>query len=229
MKNNKRSQKLIIKYVIPALIVGLFLTLAYAIKNLFFRPIQQKQIYSAPVSTNSTDNTVVNLDLLKQKIKEAEQLAKQGQTNKEILLYKNLLRHERPFSYVHFNLGKAFSKKKDHKSAEAHFKKVIELNPEYTSAYVFLGATLKNLEKYEESAKYLEKAVKMSPNYFDANLHLSKAYSSFGPYSYAIMKVNQYLLEQANTSGKAPILQPQAPLASGPHQEGAVDALQGAR
>jgi len=160
--NKKFSRKKLVIFLCFVLASG------YLYKTFFYKT----NVQTAPTKTNS----ILNVDSLKQQLTAAEQIGKTKNIDSEIKIYKDLLQDQRYFSFVHFNLGKAFSTKGNNKEAIHHFKKAIALHPKHVSAYTFLGIACKKEKEYNEAIQYLTKAVALHPTYFDANLHLSKAH-----------------------------------------------------
>ena len=70
--SKKISQKRIFKYAIPATTIASFLILSYGIKTLFYKPDPKKQ-ETITQKSSSIDDTVLNVDFLKQTIDEKNQ------------------------------------------------------------------------------------------------------------------------------------------------------------
>jgi tetratricopeptide (TPR) repeat protein len=60
---------------------------------------------------------------------------------------------------IHYHLGELAQARKDAISAEFCFQKAIDLNPNYTDAYIRLGMTMLEENRLEEATKLFEKAV----------------------------------------------------------------------
>ncbi|MDB5098424.1 MAG: hypothetical protein JWM80_2845 [Cyanobacteria bacterium RYN_339] len=60
---------------------------------------------------------------------------------------------------IHYHLGEVALGRKDAISAEYCFKKAIDLNPNYTDAYIKLGLTMLEEKRLEDATKLFEKAV----------------------------------------------------------------------
>lgn len=81
-------------------------------------------------------------------------------------------------SVYYFNLGNAFSRKRDFGIAEESYKKATELEPDYFQAWLNLGHTIAKLGRPKEAAKTLRHAAKLSQNP-DEKAEIEKAISQF--------------------------------------------------
>jgi tetratricopeptide (TPR) repeat protein len=62
---------------------------------------------------------------------------------------------------------------KRYDEAEAAYRKAIDLNPSYATAYYNLGILLKDLKRYDEAEAAYRKAIELNPSYATAYYNLS--------------------------------------------------------
>ncbi|MCS7228971.1 MAG: tetratricopeptide repeat protein [Candidatus Kryptonium sp.] len=67
------------------------------------------------------------------------------------------------YPIVHYNLGLAFYYKGNHLEAEAEFKKVLKLDPNFPKVFESLGEVLIKRGSYEEAVEYLQRGIKKEP------------------------------------------------------------------
>jgi tetratricopeptide (TPR) repeat protein len=75
----------------------------------------------------------------------------------------------------HNNLGVALKKQDRINEAAEHFKKTIDIDPQFTEAYNNLGNAYNNLGKYKEAITQYEMAVKSSPHSPETHVNLGNA------------------------------------------------------
>src|SRR4028118_729169 len=64
----------------------------------------------------------------------------------------------------YFQQGLNFAAQQDIASAEAAFRRVIEIDPNFAEAYANLGSVLANQNKLAEALPYFETAIRLKPN-----------------------------------------------------------------
>ena len=75
----------------------------------------------------------------------------------------------------HNNQAITFYNKEHYKDAEAHFKKAIELKPDYAEAYANLGALYAKFKEYDKAIKLYQECIKIKPTYAGAYTNLGNA------------------------------------------------------
>ncbi len=65
---------------------------------------------------------------------------------------------------VHYDLGIFAYEEKDYKSAEANFRKAIQMNPDHPLYNHYMGKTFMEMERYQDAGKYLLKAFEINPD-----------------------------------------------------------------
>ena len=63
-----------------------------------------------------------------------------------------------------YRLGNAASKKENHKEAIDHYKKAIEIDPEFVFAYDNLGLSYRKLEDFDNAITAYQKSLEIDPN-----------------------------------------------------------------
>jgi len=94
----------------------------------------------------------------------------------------NALKNDQAFEEAHFILGQL--EKKDEVAIE-HYRRAIELDPEYHIAWQNLGKRYLKLAKFQLAIESLEKALKFDPNDSWTRLYLANAFWQFGKISEA--------------------------------------------
>jgi Flp pilus assembly protein TadD len=88
----------------------------------------------------------------------AMEATRAGRLDESEALFKQVLEKAPDLAVAHYNLGYLYTKKKDWAGAEAEFKRVIELQPERSDAYVALEAVYEASGRREEGLKLLTEA-----------------------------------------------------------------------
>ena len=88
---------------------------------------------------------------------------------------------------AYFYQGFAFTQQQAWKSAEASFRRAINLNPNYADAYNNLGASLSKQGKAVEAVSAYQKAINLNPSYADAYNNLGVALFEQGKTAEAII------------------------------------------
>ena len=90
-----------------------------------------------------------------------------------------------PDAQYYEKLGNDFADLKSYEKAIQNYKRAIQINNDYASAYVSLGMLLERLGKYNDASENFKKALELDPGNTDAASHLE-----------------QLNLIQGNTAGK---------------------------
>ena len=95
---------------------------------------------------------------------------------------------EQILAITYSNRGVLFDDFKRYEEAEAAYRKAIELNPAYATAYSNLGNLLSDekLERYEEAEAAYRKAIELNPGLEYSHLNLGQLYFDTGKYADAI-------------------------------------------
>lgn len=118
---------------------------------------------------------------------EADRLINADQVNEAAALLRELLDRFPHFGKAHNHLGFIFETKyKDPEKAELHYRKCLEMAPEYPAVYLNYAVLLSSQERYQELDDLLEKALE-APGINKAKLH----------YERAIMRETQMQFDQA--------------------------------
>jgi tetratricopeptide (TPR) repeat protein len=100
--------------------------------------------------------------------------SKHGEIEKSIsLLEKSISSTHQNSTVLYIELAEKYRTMGQNDEAEATYRKAIELNPSYATAYSNFGNLLVDLNRYEEAEAAYRKAIELNPS--DAN-----AYSNFG-------------------------------------------------
>lgn len=83
-------------------------------------------------------------------------------------------------SIAHNNLGGLLGGKGQLEKAAQHFKKAIEISPDFTDAYYNLGVILGSQGRFAEAVPYLEHALKINPNDAGGHCVLGTVFSKQG-------------------------------------------------
>ena len=75
----------------------------------------------------------------------------------------------------HNNKAIDFYNKERYKDAETHFKKAIEIKPDYAEAYANLGALYAKFKDYDKAIKLYRECIKIKPTYAGAYTNLGNA------------------------------------------------------
>ena len=80
-----------------------------------------------------------------------------------IAIFEGVLKAEPDNLYAHFNLGIIFKYQARYKEAEAHFRRVTELDPEDDRAWLYLGQSFVDQQVNKDCRKYYQKALALNP------------------------------------------------------------------
>lgn len=96
-------------------------------------------------------------------IKEGEELLDQGNYQKAIDIFQDVLKIKPDSASVRILMGKAYEEMKDFERARQLYEEAIEKNPEYLRAYNTLTDFLIKIDDKKAALNYLEKAAEISP------------------------------------------------------------------
>ena len=129
--------------------------------------------------------------------KAAEHYTREGDYNKAIICYSNLLGLNDQDSESFYNRGLCRVKLGQYQRGISDFEKTIELDKDFFSGYLSLGKVYHKLGDYELSVKHYKKAKKLDPARPQVYLGLAKAYFAKGKKSSA--KKNRKKFEELST------------------------------
>ena len=104
----------------------------------------------------SNDNNQKNL------IETAVDLHKNGQINKALNLYLELIKTEENNPQLLFLLGTAYVQLEKTEQGINYLERSLSIKPDNASAHSNLGNALKNLNRYEEALTSFDKAINLS-------------------------------------------------------------------
>jgi tetratricopeptide (TPR) repeat protein len=82
---------------------------------------------------------------------------------------------------VHYWVGMTYSYKNEPEKAIAHFKKVLEIEPENYRALAMIGRTLaRNRSKIDQAITYLNDSLSINPDFAEARFDLARMYALKG-------------------------------------------------
>ena len=91
----------------------------------------------------------------------------------------------------YFQQGLNFAAQQNTASAEAAFRRVIEIDPNFAEAYANLGSILANQNKLAEALPYLETAIRLKPNVPEFYYMLGKVLSAQNKKAEAVESVKK--------------------------------------
>ena len=110
----------------------------------------------------SNDNNQKNL------IERALDFHKNGQINKALNLYLEIIKTEENNPQLLFLLGTACVQLEKTEQGINYLERSLSIKPDNASAHSNLGNALKNLNRYEEALTSFDKAINLNPNFADA-------------------------------------------------------------
>jgi tetratricopeptide (TPR) repeat protein len=99
----------------------------------------------------------------------------QGYWDNPLRIWEHTLKLVGADALIEYQAGEASGRQKDLASAEAHYRKAIELAPTYADAYVNLGSVLLSQRRPADALPYLQKAVGLKPDLVGAHRNLGLA------------------------------------------------------
>jgi tetratricopeptide (TPR) repeat protein len=91
---------------------------------------------------------------------QADQLLKQGKTDRAISLYEKVLQEDRNFANAYYNLAVAYYLRGNFKKATENLESFLELKPEDTEGHYNLGSLQLRLGEFDEARKSFQAAEK---------------------------------------------------------------------
>jgi Flp pilus assembly protein TadD len=88
---------------------------------------------------------------------------------------------------AHYNLGVALAKRGRIDEAMAHFRKALEVDPDYTGAHNNLGIALADCGRIDEAAEHFRKALEIEPDYAEVHANLGNVLARRGRTNDAIL------------------------------------------
>jgi predicted Zn-dependent protease len=121
--------------------------------------VMKVAVAAAPAPAAGPDEVVPvmpkDAGTMKDVYNKAVEATRAGSFDEAEALYKQILERLPDMAEIHYNLGHVYVKKNDMVSAEAEFRKVVELKPEQSAAYVALAAMLETQNKVQEASELL--------------------------------------------------------------------------
>ncbi len=115
----------------------------------------------------------------------------EGEIDKAIDTFKEILEIDPEESEAHYNLGNAYADKEMFDDAIAMYKNAVEYNPEFVDAYLNLSMLYLDMELIEEAISLCKHAVKTNPDDPFLCFHLGEAYALNLQFKEAIAEYNK--------------------------------------
>lgn len=93
----------------------------------------------------------------------AQDVHEKGDLKQAVELYEKAIRIHPEFPEAEYQRGSAYLAMNDARSAEAAFRRALELRAGWTAALASLGSVLVELDRFDEASAALQKAVEMDP------------------------------------------------------------------
>lgn len=140
--------------------------------HIVLRPVADAKPRGSSESEPLADPDVVDVSELSKKypaaaLKDFEAGRKaelRGETDNAVRLYQSAIQQAPDFYPAHNNLGIRYLQKGDLKSAEAQFRRVLELNANSAQAYFNLGNVLYITKRNQEAEQTLEEGLRRAPS-----------------------------------------------------------------
>jgi protein O-GlcNAc transferase len=151
----------------------------------------------------SNDNNQKNL------IERAVDFHKNGQINKALNLYLELIKTEENNPQLLFLLGTAYVQLEKTEQGINYLERSLSIKPDNASAHSNLGNALKNLNRYEEALTSFDKAINLNPNFADAYSNRGVILQEMRRYDEALnsydraIEINPNFVEAYNNKGNA--------------------------
>jgi tetratricopeptide (TPR) repeat protein len=170
-----KKKTIVVTYLLPILIA----TLAYTV--------------------SAKDEEDVQKEIIEH-LEKGNEYAEQGEYDKAMTEYKDVLRLDENNALAHNNLGVIYKRKGLYISAVEEFQAALETIPNYYKAYNNLANVYFEREYYDEAAKYYEKCLKVNPGFAEAHWNLALCYEAEGEIGRAIKHYNEFK-ELSNDAG----------------------------
>jgi tetratricopeptide (TPR) repeat protein len=126
-------------------------------------------------------------------------LANAGEASKAKKYFNHALKLEPENPAVHFGLGKLIHASTDNiDQAEAHFRRVLEKEPNHYKALCQLGIIYLEKDEIEKAAEYLKQSLAINPKFVTALVYMGNTLFEAGNYNSAVKYHQQALKENPN-------------------------------
>jgi tetratricopeptide (TPR) repeat protein len=168
-------------------------TMQVNIVHIILRPKEAEKARSAPDELGGTNPDVINVAELAKKFppevirqfKDGMKAEQRGEMSAAVRLYEAALREAPDFYPAINNLGIRHLQKGDVKTAEAEFRRVIELNQNGAQAFFNLGNVLFMTNRNGEAKQTLEAGLRLSPSSAMGHYLLGSVQARMGDYKAA--------------------------------------------
>lgn len=109
-----------------------------------------------------------------QQFKEAQAAIERGDYPTAINLLEKLVEQYPDNHIVHFQLAYAYTMSNQWQPAEEHYRKALEIEPQFYEATLNLGLLLARQQHYQEAFTFLEKAKNLRPQAYEPYYHLGQ-------------------------------------------------------
>ena len=129
---------------------------------------------------------------------EAVEAEEQGEKQRAMDLYNEILLLEPAYAPAYINLGTIHFHMHEYERAEQLYRQATVADPAYVLAFFDLGNVLDELQRYEDSIAAYCQAVKLQPRYADAHYNLALAYERKADWRQALRHWQAYLRIDGN-------------------------------
>jgi tetratricopeptide (TPR) repeat protein len=123
----------------------------------------------------------------------AVQAEENGERQKAIELYEQIIASDPSYAAAFINLGTIFFHLRQYVRAEELYRRATEVDQEYVLAFFDLVNVLDELDRSEESIAAYEQAVRLAPRYGDAHYNLALAFERKGGLRHALRHWQAYV------------------------------------
>ena len=151
-----------------------------------------------PVCQAYLDNTKDLKNDVEYCIKQAEYFQQKDELEKAFFFYLRALdlnpRIQSKLLAPFFDLGRALAKKSNWDKATSCYQKVIQINPDFHEAYLYLGDIYKSQDNLDEAINYYIKATQIKPNYYLSYVRIKRLIKKTNLSQNQLEKINQLAL-----------------------------------
>ena len=121
------------------------------------------------------------------KLEAAVAIQEQGNYEKAIKLYSNILKTAGKTKAFHPNqlLALCYHKQGHHSRSLYAFEKAIKMNPKHAATRNNFGNLLSDTQKYKEAKSQFKKAIDINPSYAEAYSNIGNSYQKLRDYTLA--------------------------------------------